>query len=348
MADPSMEKETDPKVKEARVVLKCLLLGKSGQVLPLRWKGTGLPLGGSYPLSCFDSPALVSELRDVRSALEVSHDGNSIYRLPNVAYVHVYKHTIACSSFTLSKAQAFFTFVDGGGLDLLPQSSIDIKPFLYGGQDLLLAGESSSAEEYSWVTEPRVAWDWGEAVWAARLVQCLEISGVTDAIRVIPAYKWTPSGYISEINSLFPNVMSVKATPFHGMTDILLMGPKSVGVVHASAERCLCSVELGINKQPTTPVTIGNKVKMWPEKVGELLASMYMFGTLNYLNHLSGIPECISWTTFGVLALRSIGCLVLRMEMELSGCSVHLVYEGGAIALGSAVEFVVKCINGTN
>ena len=325
MADPSMEKETDPKVKEARVVLKCLFWGKSGQVLPLRWKEAGLHLGGSYPLSCFDSPALVSELRDVRSALEVSHDGNSIYRLPN-AYVHVYKHTIACSSFTLSKAQAFFTFVDGGGLDLLPQSSIDIKPFLYGGQDLLLAGESSSAEEYSWVTEPRVAWDWGEAVWAARLVQCLEISGVTDAIRVVPAYKWTPSGYISEINTLFPNVMSVKATPFHGMTDILLMGPKSVGVVHASAERCLCSVE----------------------KVGELLASMYMFGTLNYLNHLSGIPECISWTTFGVLVLRSIGCLVLRMEMELSGCSVHLVYEGGAIALGSAVEFVVKCINGTN
>ena len=228
---------------------------------------------------------------------------------------------------------------------MLPQSSIDIRPFVYGGQDLLLCGASSSVE-YSWVTEPRVAWDWGETVWAARLVQCLEIAGVTKAIRVIPAYKWSPGGYITEINTLFPNVMSVRATPFHGMTDILLMGPESVGVVCISAERfVVCS---GLSKQLTTPVTIGNKVKMWPEKVGELLASMYMFGTLNYLNHLSGIPECISWTTFGVLALHPIGCLVLRMEMKHSGCSVHLVHEGGVLTLDAAVEFVVRCITGAN
>ena len=42
------------------------------------------------------------------------------------------------------------------------------------------------------------------------------------------------------------------------------------------------SIELGINKVATTPITVGRDLKMWPEKVGELLASMYMFGTLKH------------------------------------------------------------------
>ena len=89
------------------------------------------------------------------------------------------------------------------------------------------------------------------------------------------------------------------------MTDLLLMGPESVGVVRVSNERFICAVEVGISKMTTTPVTVGNELKMWPEKLGELLASMYMFGTLNYLNNLHKPPESISWTAFGILALPS-------------------------------------------
>ena len=259
-------------------------------------------------------------LEEMHRTLGIAYGGNSIYQLPNSVYVHVYKNTIACSSFKLSMALAFFSF-DVGLVELPDNSAIDIMPFVFCGEDLRICGASFGSHtahyhHYQWVTEPKIAWDWGEDVWATRLVQCMEMSGTSTDVRIIPAFRWTSRGYTSQINTLFPHVMSVKATPFHGMTDILLMGPESVGVVR---ERLVVSIELGINKVATTPITVGRDLKMWPEKVGELLASMYMFGTLKHSNS-------ISWTTFGILAIHPTGFLILKMILNGDGCCVHLVH----------------------
>ena len=163
---------------------------------------------------------------------------------------------------------------------------MDIKPFVYAKDDLKRMCEDKT--EYAWKTEELVSWDWNEEVWSQRLFQCIqeEITGVN----VVPAFLWKPNGFHAEISTIFSNVKCIRATPFHGMTDILLIGEKSLGLIRVQETTGVCSVEVGVDKEATCPVTIAGEVKVWPEKMGELLASMYFFGTLNYLNNLLNMP----------------------------------------------------------
>jgi hypothetical protein len=63
-------------------------------------------------------------------------------------------------------------------------------------------------------------------------------------------------------------------------------------------------------KYKAVEILISCKMKRWPDKVGELLGSMYFFGTLKYLSTLTTIPEKVKWETYGVLAIRSMGTLI--------------------------------------
>jgi hypothetical protein len=44
---------------------------------------------------------------------------------------------------------------------------MDIRPFVYGGEDLAVASVGSgasgsqSAQQFPWVTDPNIPWDWG-------------------------------------------------------------------------------------------------------------------------------------------------------------------------------------------
>ena len=109
----------------------------------------------------------------------------------------------------------------------------------------------------------------------------------------------------------------------------------------------MCAVEVGLAVSGTAALTIAGGVNKWPEMIGELLASMYFFGTLNYLNNLCHIPDSIMWTTYGVLAVRSTGCIVLQMILDTTGCHVQLLHKSGVLSLGSAIEYVVDHISTT-
>ena len=51
-------------------------------------------------------------------------------------------------------------------------------------------------------------------------------------------------------------------------------------------------------------ITIAKQTKWWPQKTGELLASMYQFRTFNYIDHLNGVPEAsVSFSVYGILAI---------------------------------------------
>lgn len=84
---------------------------------------------------------------------------------------------------------------------------------------------------------------------------------------------------------------------------------------------------------------------MWPQKLGELLASMYVFGTLNYLN---GLPESsddgMSITVHGLLAVRPIGYLLLRMVLDGDGCCVQVLHEGGVLEIGRALCHLARSL----
>ena len=220
--------------------------------------------------------------------------------------------------------------------------TVDIKPFIYAKEDLKSVSEDRT--EYAWKTEECVSWDWTEEVWSQRLYQCIQrIKGVT----IVPAFQWKPKGYQADISTICSKVTCINATPFHGMTDILLIGEKSLGLVRVQEMTKVCSVEVGTVKDGTCAVTVAGKVKVWPEKLGELLASMYFFGTLNYLNNLLNMPDQISFETYGLLAIRSIGCIVIQLAVDHTGCHVRLIHEGGQFSLGSALEFVVAKVKKT-
>lgn len=250
-------------VRLPKVVLgeiKCLFFGRWGLIMPLRLKKGGHPLETSYGIHEFESAHLEAELGEVEDCLGVGSDNSIVYRLPAGVYVHIYGSTIRCSELKLSNASPFFTYVDTS-LVTLPRrnASMDIMPFVFGGDDLAAYTDSRPEVEYKWLTERSVSWDWNEDVWVARLAQCLETS--SQRVRVIHAYEWKPKMYESNIPTLFPNVMKLRPTPFNGMTDLLL-GHREACVIHTGKPSVLCSLKVGKDEAKTCPITIGGRMKM--------------------------------------------------------------------------------------
>lgn len=105
-------------------------------------------------------------------------------------------------------------------------------------------------------------------------------------------------------------------------------------------EAHLFCIELGIQKGPTCPIAIGCHMHSWPEKVGELLASMDYYATCHYLDNLRYIPQVVTWAVYGVFAIRTCGCMVLKMVLDGTGCHVYLIHEGSLLSLGPAIEHV--------
>ena len=89
-----------------------------------------------------------------------------------------------------------------------------------------------STNQYSWVTDPDVPWDWGEDTW---LVEVLKASPLLSTIKLVEAYKWKSGSYISQISTLFPSIMGVKVAPFHVMTDLLLLGRQTTCVIQPTS-----------------------------------------------------------------------------------------------------------------
>ncbi len=313
-----------PRVEVARLLteLRCLFFGQRALVVPLQFRSAGDPGATSYRLERFYD-SLSDELELVDSILGIERMDNKVECLPNNIHVHMYgSNTIACSSLKLSTASDFFKFELK--VESLPQTTLDIRPFLY----------AKPHED--------VPWDWDEAVWTRRLLKCIEHGSL--GVTIIPAYLWKSNDYQSQIGKLFPRVRFIHAAPFHGMTDLLLFGNRSVAVINIVDDDIICSVEVGCIKGSMCPITISCVRKVWPEKVGELLASMYQFGTLNYLNNLKAMPKEISMIIYGILAIRLSGCLVVKMRLDSSGCCVQLLHDGPVTSLGEAIQQVVKHI----
>ena len=106
-----------------------------------------------------------------------------------------------------------------------------------------------------------------------------------------------------------------------------------MALIRSSDPERLCSIEIGIKKGTTYTIIVGDIRKVWPEKVGELLVSMYFFATCNYLNNLRNVPAAITWTTYGIFVVRGVACLVLSMVLDREGCNVYPLHEGSAHSL---------------
>ena len=352
------EKCRDVVVSLPKVIghVPCLFFGKCGAVLSLK-SNIGHPTGSTYNIGAFVCPVLEEKLMEVWGTLGISYGSSQICRLTCGVYVHVYgpKMPLVCSSVTLSKAASFFTFKTAGTTLALPQNpTINVLPFLHSNADLLYMDSSNrevveamkvnlALSKYTWATAPDHPWDWPEYIWAERLLCCLKESQTMDGLQIFPAFRWQPNTYKVNIGTIFQNVGALPVAPFQGMTDILILGPSDIALLSLTPMP-LCCIEVGIKKEATTPIVIGRSMKTWPEKLGELLASMYYFATCNYINNLRTLPVSVNWSTYGVFTVRSMSCLILKMELDSGGCHVELLYEGTNLSLGAAIEYVVQKI----
>ena len=297
--------------------------------------------------------ALMESISDACSLLTLPYTENTITEWQNGVYVHLYKNSIKCSDLTLEQAAGFFRFV-AGGENSLPGTTetVDVQPFMYSNgevatpesRDMRLKENVETTGKYTWAIDPLLPWSWTEREWNTHLFHCITESSAFQGVKVTPAYLWDTGSYQQQIHSIFPRVLSLKASPFRGMTDILLTKTR---VALINIDGGLCCIEVGIGKGRTHAVHVGAAVKVWPQKLGELLASMFMFGTLRYLNNLSS-PNTLTmggFTTYGILAIHKIGCIVLRLDVDERGSWVHVVHEGTPKSMGKVLAQVATWLN---
>ena len=331
-------------------VITCLFFGKRGLVLPLSLRKGHSAVSASIPCEDVVCPALLSELEDVESCLSTPQEDNRVCVLSSGLYVHVYHNTRTCSSVSLAVACKFFDFDNRSAsvVDMSAISAIDVMPYIYSNSSLLYLNSSNTevaevvrerrvSGRYAWSSAPGIAWNWNEDVWTERLFHCIT-DALSERLQAIPVYCWPAATYRARVGSLFPNVLSLPVAPFQGMTDILLLGKHGTAVVNVS-EECVVSIEVGMS---TFPVSVASRMRDWPQKVGELLASMYYFSTCNYLNSLHTLPGAIQWTSYGILTIRSVGYIALRMVLDCTGCHVQLIHEGCPLSLGSCISYISR------
>lgn len=219
--------------------VSCLLFGKCSAVLSLKFKGSDHPTGNMYKAQQFSCPALTEHLLNSVVAL-----GNSqICRLPNGLYVHIYDKNVVVSCSQLQLPTAYEFDPPATNVKLKSTTTINVQPYTYSNADLMLmSGESnikvtegmasqSQVEQYTWASD--LPWDWNENVWVEQLFGCLSEAPSLSHLQVIPAFRWTPKTYLSNVATVFQNITTEPVCPFQGMTDILLVSPRTLALIHA-------------------------------------------------------------------------------------------------------------------
>lgn len=331
------EKSLIPCIRQLRVsqTIKCLFFGRRGVCLTVSPSNSQ-----RYSVDSVGCVKLEEELAEVRDVLNIGAGGEIC--LINGIYIHVYEHPVACSELKLETAKYFFQF-SVAVEDVPYSSSLDVDSFHYTNDDLIRrqSGQSSEAHQldltekkYAWTGDQMLAWSWNELTWITRLFYSIQGTKTFDGVNLYPAFEWRATTYQQEIGNLFPNVPSSQISPFHGVTDILMICNK-VGVARVS----------DVEEVPTTcEIHVGGFRKVWPQKLGEVLASMHFFGTLHYINNLNNVPEDIAFTVYGMLVIRTIGFIIVKMVVNGDGCSVFLVQEGHSLALANGLEFLANTL----
>ena len=91
-------------------------------------------------------------------------------------------------------------------------------------------------------------------------------------------------------------------------------------------------------------VTVARSSKMWPQKTGELLASMYQFGALDYVNSLAAAPDAVNFSVYGMVILPEIFIVkvieIVSAQDPTASITVDIPYGSGCNpeALGIAVD----------
>ena len=270
-------------------------------------------------------------------------------------YCFQYPQTIACSQATFHDLgqimEIDFDIIDD---DKLPASNLNFCAIRYDNETILRkcpdlkqciekANEDPLAYhgEFFWKCDV-IGDSWSETVWNTRLSGSIQRAKETNHwdIEIFECFRWvSPTSIKRELCSVFKNLSAsdLKVTPFYGSTDLFLRGNNCLLIRQATddedfEEETLCC---SITHMATFDVLIRGKKRYLPKKLAELLASMYQFSTLNYLNKNyelynkeKNLPQP-QWKSYGILVV-PLSLKFVKMEINNTSCRSTIMYTSSS------------------
>ncbi|CAI8030761.1 hypothetical protein GBAR_LOCUS17452 [Geodia barretti] len=257
--------------------------------------------------------------------------------------VFAYPHYTVCSRVTLAQLQDFMVFTKEE-MNIQPSTmDLDIAPFLYDNEELLAMGSPPSELQqavrtrvpqlngrYAWIRDPLRSWSWTENIWNTRLLHCVKGAVESRGLQICDAFNWSPSNYQDNLLSVFPELQrkELHITPFMGSTDLPILGREGVALIHISEEAEAISLEIGsVLCIEELKLETGEQVIV-PSKLGELLASTYLFASLHHLNsnyhNMAHDPE---WRAYGLLVIRGSGIIGIKMNLDNTRCKTTILFN---------------------
>ena len=286
-------------------------------------------------------------------------------------FFFVYPEHIACSRVEFHHLQRVMKFcIEIMDDDNLPSSNMTFLAIEHDNHTILRkhpelkecleeVHEDPSAYlgEYFWV-QCSVGDAWSENTWNVRLNGCLRRAKERNKwdIDIIECFKWNNASLIKDgLKSIFYALTEqhLHVTPFYGCTDFFLRGKNSMLIRHSIDEevlRATICIEVGINRTPTVEVflTTGEFMPL-PKKLAELLASMYMFGSLNQLNELRKKgqkslmgEDLLQWKCYGIfLVPRSLKLVEMELNKTECKCTIRFSSSSASDDLPRLLQYLL-------
>jgi hypothetical protein len=173
--------------------------------------------------------------------------------------------------------------------------------------------------------------NWTERVWTSRLFWVLKKKEKDLQLEVYNVSQDGQHWEATLASVLRTSKVILNSTPFKGVTDILLLGKKSVMTVlvreddTAASWSCREGVDcLEIGLESPVRVQCPNYQGMLPNKLGELLSSMYLIGVSLSLRKPDSI--CLKTKIYGWLILRNQFSFGIELDVSTDKPEVKILF----------------------
>ena len=162
---------------------------------------------------------------------------------------------------------------------------------------------------------------WREDIWLTRLYHCLSKKEKDWKVQIIDLSSKRPSWKEVIPTVLHTPTLSFQVAPFKGVTDLLILSDRGAVVVAVSdleteiEDMTMQSgIEIGIVKPKL--VKCSNSRELLPNKMGELLSSMYLVASITSVKH----PSQKKVEIYGWLLMRSTFSIGIRLTITTMEC----------------------------
>ena len=170
-----------------------------------------------------------------------------------------------------------------------------------------------------------------EDIWLSRLYYCLSEKEEEWNIQIVDLSNKGPSWKEVIPTVLHAPVFSFQVAPFKGVTDLLILSDRGAVVVAVAdleteidgmkMQSGSVIIEIGLEKPKL--VKCDKAGEMLPNKLDELLSSMYLIASVTNIKH----PSQTHVEIYGWLLMRSMFSIGLKLAITTMGCNVYILWR---------------------